>query len=85
MGDEKEALHRSIGEYAKNAGVDLVITTGELSLFTAEGAGETALHFDTKQQLIDALPTLIKDGDTVLVKASHSMGFDEISESLKEL
>ncbi len=85
MGDEKEALHRSIGEYAKNAGVDLVITTGELSRFTAEGAGETARHFDTKQRLIDALPTFVRNGDTVLVKASHSMGFDEISESLKAL
>ena len=30
-------------------------------------------------------PELIKKGDTVLVKASHSMKFDEISEALKLL
>lgn len=85
MGENKEALHRSVGEYAAEKGIDLVITTGEMSRFTALGAGEKALYFETKQQLIAALPSLIESGDTILVKASHSVGFDEISESLKNM
>ena len=38
----------------------------------------------SKEELINALPEIIKDGDTVLVKASHSMQFEKIVEYLKE-
>ena len=44
-----------------------------------------SLHFETNEELIKELPKLIKKGDTVLVKASNSMRFDEISEALKLL
>lgn len=84
MGERKAELHRMIGEYAAEKGIDLVITSGEMSRYTADGAGDKAVYFNTKTQLIEALPMLIKDGDTVLVKASHSVGFDEVSESLKK-
>lgn len=83
MGVQKAALHRSVGEYAAKKGIDLVLTAGELSQCTAEGAGGAAMHFEDKAELIAELPKLISRGDTVLVKASHSMGFDEISEALK--
>ena len=43
------------------------------------------MHFESNEQLIAALPKLIKKGDTVLVKASHSMKLEEISEALKLL
>jgi UDP-N-acetylmuramyl pentapeptide synthase len=35
------------------------------------------------EELIPALDTLLKEGDIVLVKASHFMGFDRIVEALK--
>lgn len=85
MGAQKEELHRSVGKYAALKGVDLLIAVGELSRYTAEGAGKIARHFDSKAELIKTLPELMHSGDTVLVKASHSMGFDEISEALKLL
>lgn len=47
--------------------------------------GIAALHFDNNAQLISQLPQLINKGDTVLVKASHSMKLEEISEALKLL
>jgi len=85
MGENREALHEDVGSYAVNSGAELVLTVGELSRFTAKGAGSTALHYDSNEELIRALPGLIKKGDAVLVKASHSMKFDEISEALKLL
>lgn len=85
MGEQKAELHRSVGQYAAEKGIDLVVTTGEMSYFTALGAGDKAVYFKTKAELIAALPQIIKNGDTVLVKASHSVGFDEVSESLKNL
>lgn len=86
MGENKEELHAEVGRYAAENGAALLLTVGELSRYTCDGAkGITALHFDTNAQLIEKLPELIEKGDTVLVKASHSMRFEEISEALKLL
>ncbi|CCX71771.1 uDP-N-acetylmuramoyl-tripeptide--D-alanyl-D-alanine ligase [Firmicutes bacterium CAG:555] len=86
MGENKEELHTQVGRYASDNGVDLLLTVGELSRYTCTAAEEiSSLHFETNAELISKLPELIKKGDTVLVKASHSMKFDEISEALKLL
>lgn len=89
LGEKSALFHRECGEHAALKGIDLCITTGELSLSTYEGAMETgcpdAIHFGTREELIAALPEIIKTGDTVLVKASHSRRFDEIVEALRGL
>ena len=81
LGENELTLHLETGQYAQAC--DLVIAVGPLALKLAEGAG--GLHFETKQALFKELPSLIKDGDVVLVKASHSMAFEEITEELKKL
>ena len=57
----------------------LLLTTGELS---AVMGGE---HYGSKAALIADLPKRLRRGDVVLVKASHSMAFEEISEALREI
>ena len=39
----------------------------------------------TREELISALPAYIRRGDAVLVKASNSMRFGEISEEIKKM
>ena len=86
MGENKEELHAQVGKYASDKGVDLLLTVGELSRYTCTAAEEiSSLHFETNAELISKLPELIHKGDAVLVKASHSMKFEEISEALKLL
>ena len=85
MGENKEELHAGVGRYASESGIDLLLTVGELSENTSKGAFTEKKHFNTNDALIAELPGLIRQGDTVLVKASHSMKFDEISEALKLL
>ncbi len=88
LGDMKELgvnelkLHFETGEYAKKT--DLVISAGPLAKELAKGA-LSSHYFETKEQLIENLPQLINKGDVVLVKASHSMAFEKIVDSLKEL
>jgi len=43
------------------------------------------LYFESRDDLIRSLPDIIKDGDTVLIKASHFMGFDTIVKDLIKL
>ena len=86
MGENKAELHAKVGKYASDNGVDMLLTVGELSKNTCTAAEEiSSLHFDTNAELITGLPELIEKGDTVLVKASNSMKFDEISDALKLL
>lgn len=42
-------------------------------------------HFNTKADFFNEADTLLKKGDTILVKASHGMEFPEIVEHLKDL
>ena len=41
-------------------------------------------HFDTKADFLREAKELLKEGDTVLVKASHGMEFPEIVEFLQQ-
>lgn len=85
LGEQSAALHRSIGELANSCGVALVLCTGEQSRETAAGAGERGMWFENKRALIEALPQLLQSGDRVLVKASRSMAFEEITEALLKM
>ena len=89
LGDMKElgrdalSLHREVGAYARQKGVDLLIAVGELSRATAGGFGDGAVYFACVEDCIPALADLLREGDAVLVKASHSMHFEKIVDALK--
>ena len=51
----------------------------------ALGAGERGRWFPYREELLRALPQLIRQGDRVLVKASRGMRFEEAAEALKKL
>ena len=85
LGPRTGQLHHGVGEYAAKAGVDLVIGCGPLSKAIVDGAkaaGGAVLYYEDKAALIAALDDILRPGDCVLVKASHSMTFEEIVERL---
>ena len=88
LGENEAALHREVGEYAGEQNIDEYIVVGKLSENISEAIREVKpeadLHtFETVEELIPALDALLKEGDIVLVKASHIMRFDRIVEALK--
>ena len=87
LGAETAKLHADIGAYAAKLGVEEIIGCGALARHIVEGAraadGE-ATYFPDKERLIAALPGRIRPGDRVLVKASHSMAFEDIVKALTE-
>lgn len=85
LGQEGPALHRELGRYARERGIDLVLTCGSLGEEIAAGAGERARHFENRDALIKAMPRLLERGDAILVKASRGARFEEISEAIKGL
>ncbi len=89
LGEKEAQLHAETGAVAAQCGVDLLITCGTLAKHIAAGAKEAGLSsvcsFDTLADLLPALADLILPGDRVLVKASHSMHFENVVSALKEI
>lgn len=81
VGEEADAVHREVGAFAKQIGIDALWTSGPRARLAAEAFGEGARWFETREALIDALRGIT---GTVTVKASHSMGFDAVVKALKE-
>lgn len=89
LGEAADLLHFETGAFAAEQGLELVLACGSLSEHTAEGAKKAGanevLHFTDKAALLERLPELLRRGDTVLVKASHSQHFDELVAAIRAL
>ncbi len=85
MGEESPQMHHDVGEYAKNCGVQLLLSCGKLGLEMARGAGERGIHFETAKELEAKLHEYIKKDDVILVKASRGMHLETVAEAIKLL
>ena len=92
LGDMKELganeieLHREVGQYAEKCGIDILITIGDLAKYISEAAAETEKYaFDTVDEALDEIDAIVHRGDVILVKASHSMHFEEIVRYFEQL
>ena len=88
LGEETDKYHYQVGRYAAEAGCDQIICIGPLSEKIFMGAkmntDNKVDYFHSPDACIRELPSLLKPGDTILVKASHSMNFETIVEYLKK-
>jgi len=87
LGKDELLYHFETGSYGAKKGADLILCVGRLSASTRDGAlhaGGNALHFPDRDALIEALPALLQEGDTVLVKASNSMKLNAVVEYLEK-
>jgi UDP-N-acetylmuramoyl-tripeptide--D-alanyl-D-alanine ligase len=82
LGANAEAMHASIGEFAKRAGVHAMFALGEMSAAAVRSFGEGARHFSSVDELIGALSGGLEHGSTVLVKGSRFMRMERVVEAL---
>ena len=84
---EQKQLHYMVGEHFAEKGIDALYCVGTLSQEIAKAvrtcSSKTEVHhYEDKADLIKDLVKEVQSGDTVLVKASHFMGFPEIVKEL---
>lgn len=89
LGEKEKDLHFGVGEYAAANGVECLVCVGELSKSMADGArtnnAELELYYySTVDECLDSLKDILKENDSILVKASHGMHFERIVEFLKD-
>lgn len=89
LGRESAEHHEVLGMYAAMHGIDLIICVGpesESMFLGAIGiAPRRARYFETQKNLLSILPELVRDGDTILVKASRGMHLEETVQFLMNL
>lgn len=84
LGHKSEEAHMEIGKYAKENGIEKVLCFGDFSENIKEGYGEGCTVYENKEELIKDLLNIICEGDIILVKASRSLKFEEITKALLE-
>lgn len=87
LGINEDNMHEEVGSYAAYKNIDLILCVGKLSkhmergALGVDGSMSKVHHFDTKEELVEKIPELICRNDTILLKASHGMHFEELLES----
>lgn len=92
LGEDTQSLHGDVGEYAATHGVDSLIFVGALSKYMYERArvheDVEIRYYPNREMLMNALSDpekeILKQGDSILIKASHGMGFNEIVDFLSK-
>ncbi len=84
LGNEAEALHRSVGRAAKEAGVARLFAVGPLSRHTVEAFGTRASWFEDVDALAEAVTAELHAGVSVLVKGSRAMRMERVVQALCE-
>lgn len=89
MGEYAEKAHFELGGFVAETGVDMLVTAGENAKSLAEGAKAAGLKnimsYDKTEDVVSDIKNLVKEGDCILIKASHGMRFSEITEAVKAL
>ncbi len=90
LGENETALHEEVGAHAVSCGIDACVCVGDLSTHMYEAAKKAdptfcVYHEKNRESLLAHLDRYVQKGDTVLVKASHFMKFEEVVKALEEM
>jgi len=82
LGIEASRMHAEMGEEARKLGVNKLFALGELSSYAVKEFGAGAQHFDSLEEMLEALQPELKKDCTVLVKGSRFMKMERIVQYL---
>lgn len=82
VGDEGPQFHVEIGNYARDSGIEHLLTLGTLARHASEAFGKGASHFDDIDSISQAAEAMITAGTTALVKGSRFMKMERVVQHL---
>lgn len=90
LGDYEEEVHKEVGKLVKENNIDILITVGNISKIIAQSAINSGMNkdnvytFTNIEETYPLLDKILTKGDTILLKASHSMEFHKVVDYLKK-
>ncbi len=83
LGPDEKQIHRELGVYAREAGLDGLVVVGRLAAEAAQAFGTAAKCADDYQAAADLVRPILNQAGTVLVKGSRSAGMDAVITALQ--
>lgn len=83
LGEKSKEAHAEMGDIIGDLGIEYLYTIGEDIQLTYKAATKkikSAIHFTTKEKLIEHIKSVLEKGDVLMVKASRSMKLEEVIE-----
>ncbi len=90
LGGDSDKLHFETGAYCAAKPIDVFVLIGEHAKHLYDGvmsrksSDQKVYYFVDKQSFLAEKDFVLQNGDTVLLKASHGMGFTKLVEALQE-
>lgn len=76
LGEESAELHRDIGRYARQQGIDQLVGVGTELEAAVEAFGADGRYFENRATASPVLAEAFNSGDTVLIKGSRGAGME---------
>jgi UDP-N-acetylmuramoyl-tripeptide--D-alanyl-D-alanine ligase len=83
LGEDSVSLHQAVGRAAREAGVDRLLATGELSKHTVSAFGNGATWYESADEISADLCGSLDAGNNVLVKGSRSMHMGRVVRAIQ--
>ncbi len=84
LGSDSARFHEEIAPQVRDAGIDVFVTIGARARLASGGAAETVGYTDAGTAAV-AMPSLLKPGDLVAVKASRKMGLEKVVAAIRAM
>ena len=84
LGSHSSDLHRAAGDMIRLAGIDQLLTIGDMAKNASDAFGLGASHFHSHDAVIDAARSLLGTDVTCLVKGSRSAEMENVADALTE-
>ncbi|MGE0084617.1 MAG: UDP-N-acetylmuramoyl-tripeptide--D-alanyl-D-alanine ligase [Desulfococcaceae bacterium] len=89
LGKQSETLHKEIGMFCADAGIDILFLTGKQKEHAAAGAQERGMNrkqifTGSREEIIKSLKEILQPGDWVLIKGSRGMKMELIPDTLRD-
>lgn len=87
LGDNEAILHFGVGRCVAEKHIHTLFCAGTLAAeykngVAAVGTDCEVYHFENRDDMIECLLSYVKEGDNILIKASHFMDFPKVVEAL---
>ncbi len=86
LGETSDECHRAVGRYIAANPVDVLVSVGNSAQLIADESGLPAdriIRFDDTDSARQAVPSMLKDGDIVLLKGSRTMKLETIGREIE--